>query len=51
MISAVGSGPSAFAVSTIFDELSIEFEILDVGDLPNRNYNVYDRHLAKGKCE
>ena len=51
MIAAVGSGPSAFAVSTLLDELGIEFEILDVCDLPNRNYSVYDRHLAKGKCE
>jgi hypothetical protein len=36
MIAVIGSGPSAFAVSTLLDELGIEFEILDVGDLPKK---------------
>lgn len=36
MIAVIGSGPSAFAVSTLLDELGIEFEIIDIGDLPKK---------------
>jgi hypothetical protein len=36
MLAIIGTGPSAFVISSLCDEMGIEYEILDTNNVPNR---------------
>jgi NAD-dependent dihydropyrimidine dehydrogenase PreA subunit len=37
VIALIGSGPSAFALATLLQELGVAFEVLDIGRMPSRS--------------